>query len=107
MLGEGGDVVSLGASGGHYRPLLYSQIIQNIVLYGMNLVRALAEPRFLWEGGNVIRLEEGYELESLKQYKPVVEKYPSRFGVAQAAFRCKDFILGVADIRGDGASIGL
>lgn len=108
MMSPTGEVVSLGSSGGHYRPVLYAQMIQCVALYGLDITRLLMEPRFVWEGGGVVRLEEGFELGNTPpRYKLVVEKYPSRLGVAQASLVNKGYVVGVADVRGDGASIGV
>ncbi|MEM1615664.1 MAG: gamma-glutamyltransferase [Pyrobaculum sp.] len=96
------DVYALGASAGHYRPAIYTQLIQNIAVYKMDGRSAVWAPRFIWLGGDSARAEEGWEA------GPGVEtvKYPSRMGVASLVRR-KNGVEAVADIRGDGLALGL
>jgi len=102
-------VLAIGLSGGHYRPLLHSQVLTNIIDYGMNIQDAIEYPRFIWLiDSNVV----GYE-EELKPNNPrnrfIMKSYPylSRMDVAAAVERNGRVIAGYCDIRGDGLPIGL
>lgn len=94
---------ALGASAGHYRPAIYTQLIQNIAVYNMDIKNAVWSPRFIWTGGEQVRAEEGWE----KGPGVEIVKYPSRLGVASAAYTDGKKAAAVADIRGDGIAIGL
>ncbi|MBP1448454.1 MAG: gamma-glutamyltransferase [Thermoproteus sp.] len=97
---NGGDRIALGSSAGHYRPVIYAQLVQNFLDYGMELRRAVWAQRFIWTGGWRAIAERGYE------GGPDVEfvEYPSRLGVAAAAVKLGGALAAVADIRGDGGS---
>ncbi|MFP3200253.1 gamma-glutamyltransferase [Thermoproteus sp. CP80] len=96
-----GDLTAaLGSSAGHYRPVIYAQMVQNLVDYSMDIRRVVWAPRFIWVGGWKAEAERGYEA------GPDVDlvEYPSRLGVAALAYRRGGSLAAVADIRGDGAA---
>jgi len=104
---EENRVLALGLSGGHYRPLLHSQVLTNIIDYGMDVQDALEYPRFIWLiDSNVVEYEEGLKPNN-PRYEFVMKPYPSRTGVAAAVERMGRVIAGYCDIRGDGLPIGL
>ncbi len=98
-VGEGQEV-ALGSSAGHYRPVIYAQLVQNLVDYSMEPRRVVWAPRFMWVGDWRAVAERGYE------EGPDVEivDYPARLGVAAMAFRKGGVVGAVADVRGDGAA---
>lgn len=96
------EAYALGASAGHYRPAIYAQLIQNIVLYNMDPRAAVWAPRFVWTGGWGVKAEEGWE----PGPGVVLVKYPSRLGVASLVAKRKHGVVAVADIRGDGLALG-
>ncbi|MFB6490620.1 MAG: gamma-glutamyltransferase [Thermoproteus sp. AZ2] len=100
---NGGDRLVLGASAGHYRPVIYAQLIQNFLDYGLEIRRAVWAPRFIWIGGWRAVAETGYEAGDGVE----IVEYPSRLGVAAAAIKSRGALAAVADIRGDGASMAI
>jgi len=98
--------VAVGASGGDYRPQQHALFVTNIVDYSMDLERAIEYPRFLWDGGDRVKVEDGYSgLDSLKM-KKVALGYPGPTGVAQGVERMAECLKGVCDVRGEGLPSG-
>ncbi|MEM0015234.1 MAG: gamma-glutamyltransferase, partial [Zestosphaera sp.] len=100
--------MTLGLSGGHFRPQLHAEIFENIFEHKMSPQEAIEHPRFIWHPGTqIIELEEGFEEGEVGGYSLRKTKYPSRLGVAAAAevfgSRVK---AGYVDIRGDGLALG-
>ncbi|MEM2004954.1 MAG: gamma-glutamyltransferase family protein [Zestosphaera sp.] len=100
--------MTLGLSGGHFRPQLHAEIFENIFKHKMSPQEAIEHPRFIWHPGTqIIELEEGFEEGEVGGYSLRKTKYPSRLGVAAAAevfgSRVK---AGYVDIRGDGLALG-
>ena len=106
----GDDIIyAHGLSGGHYRPQLHSEILTNMLIYGMDPQSALEFPRFIWniENGKLI-LEEGYDLNGLDYGDVEVKRYGSRLGVAATVeYRLDGLKAGYGDIRGDMYPAGL
>jgi gamma-glutamyltranspeptidase/glutathione hydrolase len=103
-------VLAVGTSGGDFRPQLHALLLTNILNYGMRLQEAVEAPRFLWNGGKQIIMEEGVKgLESLKKlgHEITLMKYPSRLGVVHGGLRSGKATTLSADIRGDGIPFGL
>ena len=100
---KGDQTAVLGSSAAHYRPVVYAQLVQNLVDYSMDPRRVVWSPRFIWVGGWKAVAERGYEA------GPDVEfvDYPSRLGVAALAIRRGASLAAVADIRGDGAALSV
>ncbi|HHC19217.1 MAG TPA: gamma-glutamyltransferase family protein, partial [Euryarchaeota archaeon] len=101
--------MALGLSGGHFRPQLHAEIYANIFHYGMDVQEAIEHPRFIWHlWTDKLELEEGFDLDGLKNYDIKIVPYPSRLGVVAAAEIINDKVrAGYCDIRGDGIPIGL
>jgi len=103
---EGRPFVAVGASGGDWRPQQHALFVTNIVDYSMDIERAIGYPRFLWDGGQTLRLEEGFTgLGTLKMRK-VALGYPGPTGVAQGIERMAECVKGVCDERGEGLPAG-
>jgi gamma-glutamyltranspeptidase/glutathione hydrolase len=98
--------VAVGASGGDYRPQQHALFVTNIVDYSMDLEQAINYPRFLWDGGDKVKVEEGYVgLDDLKMRR-VSLPYPGPTGVAQGVERMAECVKGVCDVRGEGLPAG-
>jgi len=89
-----------------FRPQQHSQFVTNIVNYGMKLNEAIDFPRFLWNGGKNLIVEEGFsDLQSLG-FLLSLQKYPGKTGVAQAVVYEDNYRVAVCDVRGDGIPLG-
>jgi len=98
--------IAIGTSGGYFRPQQHSQFVTNIVNYGMKLNEAIDFPRFLWNGGKNLIVEEGFsDLQSLG-FLLSLQKYPGKTGVAQAVVYEDNYRVAVCDVRGDGIPLG-
>jgi len=98
--------IAVGAKGGDYRPQQHTLFVTNIVDYSMSLEKAIDYPRFLWEGGDAVKIEQGYTgLDGLRLRK-ISLPYPGPTGVAQGAERMSECVKGVCDVRGEGLPSG-
>jgi gamma-glutamyltranspeptidase/glutathione hydrolase len=98
--------IALGCSGGDFRPQQHVLFVTNILDYSMSLEQAIGFPRFLWEGGRDITIEEGYEgLGKIRPRKKVVG-FQGRTGVAQGVEELPGAKKAVCDLRGDGIPLG-
>lgn len=106
---KNGRVLSLGLSGGHFRPQLHAEIYFNIFKYGLNTQEAIEHPRFVWHvGSDLIEFEEGFEEVKVEGVRTSKVKYPSRLGVAAAAEILPNKVRAAySDIRGDGLPLGI
>jgi len=109
VVGDGDeDLLALGLSGGHFRPLLHAELLTNIIDYGMEPQEAIEHPRFIWHlWTKNVDYEEGYMTDGLRGYDLRKVTYPSRLGVAAAVRLKGKVIAGYTDIRGDGMPVGL
>jgi len=108
IIERGNDVLALGLSGGHFRPLLHAEILTNMVDYFMRPQEAIEHPRFVWHlWSDLVDVEEGYIFEGIEGYIFRKVRYPSRLGVAAAAGIRGKLRAGFTDMRGDGLPIGL
>lgn len=98
--------IAVGASGGDYRPQQHALFVTNVADYSMDVARAIDYPRFLWDGGNSLRVEDGYARVETIKMKVVKLPYPGETGVAQGVERMADCVKGVCDIRGEGLPAG-
>jgi gamma-glutamyltranspeptidase/glutathione hydrolase len=105
LIGED-RVIAHGLSGGHFRPQLHTEIISNMLIYGMDPQDALEHARFVWvPGKDKVIVEEGFVIPPMKDVEMV--KYGSRLGVAALLVSYHDSIkCGCVDIRGEGLAIG-
>ena len=107
IIDDNGRILSLGLSGGHFRPLLHAQLITNIIDYGLSVQEAIEYPRFIWHlWSKHVDYEEGLNVEGIEGYVFSRKPYPSRMGVAAAVEIRGKVKAGYTDIRGDGMAIG-
>ena len=108
IIEKGSDILALGLSGGHFRPLLHAEVLTNMVDYFMRPQEAIEHPRFVWHlWSDLVDVEEGYVFEGIEGYIFRRVRYPSRLGVAAAAGIREKLRAGYTDVRGDGLPIGL
>lgn len=102
---EGQPYLAIGTSGGDYRPLQHALFVTNAVDYAMPLEQIVGHPRFLWDGGKSILVEDGYERGAPGfdiQWLPM----PGKTGVCQAVEVCGRSRKAVCDARGEGIPAG-
>lgn len=103
------EAFAFGVSGGDFRPQQHVLLLTNCVDYDMSLQEAVDAPRFLWNGGKQVIVEERFEgLDNLERLGHVVirQKYPGGTGVAHCGMRKEKVTMLCADIRGDGLPLG-
>lgn len=107
LLERNSDWYVIGTSGGHFRPQLHWWITTNLLKYGMGYQEALDFPRAHVDlASNTLIAEEGLEVRE-EGLRAIIQKYPSRLGVAALAHFRKDGLkIGYVDIRGDGICSG-
>jgi len=103
---EGRPYLSIGTSGGDYRPLQHALFVTNSVDYLMPAEENVAHPRFLWSGGRELLVEDGYDNFRSGSFKVQRLPMPGRTGVCQAVEVSKRYKKAVCDIRGDGIPAG-
>jgi gamma-glutamyltranspeptidase / glutathione hydrolase len=103
---DGRPFLSIGTSGGDWRPMQHALFVTNAVDYHMPADANVAHPRFLWGGGRAVMVEEGYELPEEGQYDIQSLPMPGRTGVCQAIEVSAAYRRAVCDIRGDGIPAG-
>jgi len=103
---DGSPYLAIGCSGADYRPLQHALFVTNSVDYSMAAQDNVAHPRFLWEGGRKLIVEDGYELPGKGLY--TIRKLPmsGRTGVCQAVEVSGRRLVAVCDVRGDGVPDG-
>ena len=101
-----GPKLTLGTSGGEYRPVQHTLFVTNIVDYHMTLEQSVDHPRFLWSGGKAVEVETGYESPAPPGYEVTVGPYPGRAGTCHAVEILRGAKKGVCDVRGDGLPAG-
>jgi gamma-glutamyltranspeptidase / glutathione hydrolase len=103
---EGRPYLSIGTSGGDFRPHQHALFVTNSVDYGMPAEQNVAHPRFLWGGGRKLLVEEGYDLPGGGRFDVQILPMPGRTGVCQAVELKDRYRKAVCDIRGDGIPAG-
>ena len=107
ILERGGlPYLSIGTSGADYRPMQHALFVSNSVDYSMPAEANVAHPRFLWDGGSRVLVEEGYERPKGGGYEIQDLPMPGRTGVCQAVELGDRFVKAVCDVRGDGIPAG-
>ena len=113
MVCKGGEpVLVVGLKGGHVQAQAQSQIIANVVDFGMAAQEALAAPRFNHLSGADVSLEPGFSGEAVSGLEArghrVVSGPAESFGGANAiAIEPESGVLmGASDPRKDGCAIG-
>lgn len=103
---KGRPYMAIGTSGGDYRPLQHALFVTNAVDYGMPLEKVVGHPRFLWNGGKSLLVEEGYEKKGLSDFDIRWLPHPGATGVCHAVEISDHFRKAVCDARGDGIPTG-
>ena len=113
MVCKGGvPVLVVGLKGGHVQAQVQSQIIANVVDFGMSAQEALAAPRFNHLSGLEVSLEPGFSSEAVSGLEArghrVVAGPPESFGGANAVAIEPEggVLMGASDPRKDGCAIG-
>jgi gamma-glutamyltranspeptidase/glutathione hydrolase len=102
----GRPYLAIGASGADYRPLQHVLFVTNSVDYSMPAEENVAHPRFLWGGGRVLLVEQGYDLPPKDAYDIQNLPMPGRTGMCQAVEVGDSYRKAVCDVRGDGVPAG-
>lgn len=103
---DGSPYLAIGCSGGDYRPLQHALFVTNSVDYSMGVEANVDHPRFLWGGGRMLIVEEGYELPEQGAFEVQKLPMPGRTGVCQAVEASGRRRVAVCDVRGDGIPAG-
>ncbi len=109
---EGKPVLVVGLKGGHVQAQVQSQIIANVVDFGMTAQEALAAPRFNHLSGVEVSLEPEFSGETVSGLEArghrVVSGSPESFGGANAIAVDPEsgVLMGASDPRKDGCAIG-
>lgn len=114
LVAKGGKpFFALGTPGSFRIFSCLSQVVCNVIGYGMGLEAAVADPRAHWEAGTLF-LEGGIDPGVIEQVKlkagmPVDVRGPLDlfFGGVHAAAMEGSTVLGVADPRRDGVAVGI
>lgn len=114
MFKDGEPYMSFGVMGGHMQPQGHLQVTSNIVNFHMNPQDALDAPRFHFEQGNMVQLEDGipasvrselegkgHQIETLKNFSPL-------FGGGQIIVLDPEtgYLFAGSDPRKDGCAMG-
>ena len=102
--------ISFGVMGAHYQPMGHTQMVLNMIDYGMDVQAAMDMPRAFYEG-NVTLVERGMPaatVEGLKARGHEVAVEPSPWGGAQAIKIDWDrgVLVGGSEPRKDGCALG-
>ncbi len=101
----------IGCAGGHLRPQIHSEILMNIVDYGMSLSEAIDAPRYMlleFINGEIKKgiVEIDLGIKASHKYIDIVDAKTPRTGIVHALRYSKDRIYEfVADNRGGGEAI--
>ncbi|MDG6963813.1 MAG: gamma-glutamyltransferase family protein [Nitrososphaerota archaeon] len=101
---DGTPYLTIGASGGDYRPMQHALFVTNSVDYSMPAEANVAHPRFLWGGGRKLLVESGYDVPA--GFEVTSLPMPGRTGVCQAVEVAPGYRKAVCDVRGDGVPAG-
>lgn len=114
MYKDGEPYMSFGVMGGHMQPQGHFQVVSNIVNFEMNPQDALDAPRFRFEEGNKVLLEDSVptnvrkELEKKGHHVEAVNHLSPQFGGGQIIIvdHEKGCLFAGSDPRKDGCAIG-
>ncbi len=102
--------MSFGVMGGSMQPQGHVQFLLNMLLFGMDVQRAIDVPRFRHLDGKTVALEEEFDEAVLAGLRAlgheVVTSGPGSFGGAQAVIRLERGWVAGSDPRKDGMSAG-
>ena len=111
VMKEGKPLMSFGVMGGHMQPQGHVQMMTRIFVYDQDPQAASDAPRWYWQDGNIVAVENGFPEDVLKDltergHKIVTGYHEREFGGAQLILlRDKDYIAG-SDHRKDGLAAG-
>jgi gamma-glutamyltranspeptidase / glutathione hydrolase len=112
-LKDGSPSLVFGVTGGFLQPQGHLQLLVNLLDYGMDIQSAVDFPRFWWEGGLRVVLEDGFTedvYEELARRGHEVVRRPGHFGFGGAQIiqflDSSDVIAGASEPRQDGLAIG-
>ena len=111
---DGETLFAIGSMGGDVQPQIHVQLMTKVLDFGVDLQRAIDEPRWIipmtiYDRPSVIYLEQPSmkTLESRNGLRTLsLNGVSSLCGHAQAVYRTSTGLFGAADPRGDGASVG-
>lgn len=106
--------MSFGVVGGHMQPQGHLQVLSNIINFHMNPQDALDAPRFRFEEGNKVLLEDGIIITKIKKLKEKghnikrISNLSPLFGGGQIIIidPDTDYLFAGSDPRKDGCAIG-
>jgi gamma-glutamyltranspeptidase / glutathione hydrolase len=105
-------LASFGVTGGYMQPQGHLQLLVNLLGYGMDVQSAIDHPRFWWEAGRRVVIEEGLPETLLAELSAmghaVTRRVHRGFGGAQIILRCPErgVLIGGSEPRQDGCALG-
>jgi gamma-glutamyltranspeptidase/glutathione hydrolase len=107
---EGAPLMSYGVMGGHMQPQGHAQVMARLIDYGQNPQAALDAPRWRFDTGMDVALEEGIGddvLADLAGRGHVLHRDPpAAFGGGQAILRLEEGYAAASEPRKDGQAVG-
>jgi gamma-glutamyltranspeptidase/glutathione hydrolase len=109
-LRDGRCELSFGVMGAHFQPMGHTQVVTNIVDFGMDVQAAIDSPRAFYEG-SVTLVERGIPAETIaglkaRGHEVLVSPYPMGGGQAIAIDWQRGVLIGGSDPRKDGCAAG-
>ena len=110
-LREGAPSLVFGVVGGFMQPQGHLQVLVNLLDYGMDVQSAIDTPRFFWEAGRRVVVEDGFPAATYDrlgswQHEVIRRQGHHGFGGAQVIAIDKGVLIGGSDPRQDGCAIG-
>jgi gamma-glutamyltranspeptidase/glutathione hydrolase len=110
-LKDGAPSLVFGVVGGFMQPQGHLQVLVNLLDYGMDVQTAIDTPRFFWEAGRRVVVEDGfptatYDRLASWQHEVIRREGHHGFGGAQVIAIDKGVLIGGSDPRQDGCAIG-
>jgi gamma-glutamyltranspeptidase / glutathione hydrolase len=107
---DGRCELSFGVMGAHFQPMGHTQVVTNIVDFGMDVQAAIDSPRAFFEGP-VTLVERGIPAETIaglkaRGHEVLVSPYPMGGGQAIAIDWQRGVLIGGSDPRKDGCAAG-
>ncbi len=109
-LRDGRCELSFGVMGAHFQPMGHTQVVTNIVDFGMDVQAAIDSPRAFFEGP-VTLVERGIPADTIaglkaRGHEVLVSPYPMGGGQAIAIDWQRGVLIGGSDPRKDGCAAG-
>jgi gamma-glutamyltranspeptidase/glutathione hydrolase len=107
----GKPLMSFGVMGGHMQPQGHLQMMTRILDYGQNPQAASDAPRWYWQDGDTVAVEDGFPNDVIKDltnrgHKIVTGFHEREFGGAQLILRRENDYIAGSDRRKDGLAAG-